>query len=46
MSAGFGHLDELKGLEHSTLKVPYETLNKAVNIFFSNTVNDLNLKLI
>jgi len=28
MSSGFGHLDELKALEHSTLKVPYETLNK------------------
>ena len=28
MSSGFGYLDELKALEHSTLKVPYETLNK------------------
>lgn len=26
--SGFGYLDEIKGLEHSTLKVPYETLNK------------------
>lgn len=26
--SGFGFLDEIKGLEHSTLKVPYETLNK------------------
>jgi macrophage erythroblast attacher len=26
--SGFGYLDELKALEHSTLKVPYETLNK------------------
>lgn len=26
--SGFGYLDEIKGLEHSTLKVPYESLNK------------------
>ena len=28
MSTSFGCLDELRTLEHSTLKVPYETLNK------------------
>jgi macrophage erythroblast attacher len=28
MSANFGYIDELKAIEHSTLKVPYETLNK------------------
>ena len=28
MSSGFSNLDEIKSLEHSTLKVPYETLNK------------------
>ena len=28
MSTNFGFIDDLKALEHSTLKVPYETLNK------------------
>ena len=28
MSTNFGYIDDLKALEHSTLKVPYETLNK------------------
>lgn len=26
--SSFGYLDDLKAIEHSTLKVPYETLNK------------------
>jgi macrophage erythroblast attacher len=26
--SGFGNMDDLKSIEHSTLKVPYETLNK------------------
>lgn len=28
MSTNYGYIDDLKALEHSTLKVPYETLNK------------------
>ena len=28
MSSNFGYIDDLKAIEHSTLKVPYETLNK------------------